>query len=176
MCEEGVQPDDITFICVLSACSHAGLVDEGMHCYASMVTDYMIPAKLQHYTCMVDLFCRAGHLQEAENMVMAMPCKPHVAAWMALRGACGIHGNVEMAEHIAKSILELEPENAVAYLLLSNIYAAAGSRHLCENVERQRKEKGVKKQPGHTWIEVNNEVHMFVVEDHDHPKIIETHA
>jgi pentatricopeptide repeat protein len=152
MCEEGVQPDDIIFICLLSACSHAGLVDEGMHCYASMVTDYMISAKLEHYTSMVDLFGRAGHLQEAENMVMAMPCKPHVAAWMALLGACRIHGNVEVAECIAKRILELEPENAVAYVLLSNIFAAAGRRHLCENVEWQRKEKGVKKQPGHTWI------------------------
>jgi pentatricopeptide repeat protein len=72
MCDEGVQPDDISFVCLLSACSHAGLVDEGMHCYASMVTDYMISAKLEHYTCMVDLLGHAGHLQEAENMVMAM--------------------------------------------------------------------------------------------------------
>ncbi len=76
MCEENVQPDDITFICLLSACSRAGLVDEGMRCYVSMVTDYMTPAKLEHYTCMtcmVDLLGCAGHLQEAENMVMAMP-------------------------------------------------------------------------------------------------------
>jgi hypothetical protein len=73
--------------------------------------------------------------------------------------SCRIHGNVEMAERVAKRILELEPENAVAYVLLSNIYAAVGRRHLCENVEWQRKEKGVKKQPGQTWIEVNSEVH-----------------
>ncbi len=102
MCDKGVQPDDITFVCLLSACSHAGLVDEGMHCYASMVTDYMISAKLEHYTCMVDLLGHAGHLQEAENVVMAMPCKPQVAAWMALLGACRIHGNVEMAERVTK--------------------------------------------------------------------------
>jgi pentatricopeptide repeat protein len=87
MCDEGVQPDDITFVCVLSACSHAGLVDQGMCLYASMIRDYMIPAKLEHYTCMVDLLGHAGHLQEAENMVMAMPCKPQAAAWMALLGA-----------------------------------------------------------------------------------------
>jgi pentatricopeptide repeat protein len=73
MCEEGVQPDDVTFICLLSAYSHAGLVGEGMHCYASMVTDYMISVKLEHYTCMVDLLGLAGHLQEAENMVMQCP-------------------------------------------------------------------------------------------------------
>jgi pentatricopeptide repeat protein len=69
MCEEGVQPDDVTFVCLLSACSHAGLVDEGMCCYASMATVHMISAKLEHYTCMFDLLGRAGHLQEAENMI-----------------------------------------------------------------------------------------------------------
>ncbi|CAK9269740.1 unnamed protein product [Sphagnum jensenii] len=176
MCEEGVQPDDITFICLLSACSHAGLVDEGLRCFALMSTVYGISTKLEHYTCMVDLLGRAGHLQEAENMVKAMPCKPQVAALMALLGACRIHGNMEMAERVAKQILEMEPENATGYVLLSNIYAAAGNRHLCENVERQRKEKGAKKEPGRTWIEVNNEVHMFVVEDRDHPQMIEIHA
>jgi pentatricopeptide repeat protein len=176
MCEEGVQPDDITFVCLLSACSHAGLVDEGMRCYAAMVTDYMISAKLEHYTCMVDLLGRAGHLQEAENMVMAIPCKPKVAAWMALLSTCRIHGNVEMAERVAKQILEMEPDNAAGYVLLSNIYAAAGNRHLCENVEWQRMEKGVKKQQGRTWIEVNNEVHTFVVGDQDHPQMNEIHG
>jgi hypothetical protein len=114
---------------------------------------------------MVDLLGRAGHLQEAENMVMVVPCKPHVAAWMALLGACRICGNVEMAERVAKRILEMEPNNAAGYVLLSNIYAAAGNRLLCENVERQRNEKGVKKQQGCTWIEMNNEVHTFVVGD-----------
>jgi pentatricopeptide repeat protein len=176
MCEEGVQPDDVTFICLLSACSHAGLVGEGMHCYASMVKDYMISAKLEHYTCMVDLLGRAGHLQEAENMVMAMPCKPHVAVWMALLSACRIHGHVEMAERIAKQILELEPDNAAVYVLLSDIYAAGGNKHLCQTIEQQRKEKGVNKQPGRTWIEVNNEVHTFVVDDQDHPQMPEIHA
>jgi hypothetical protein len=136
----------------------------------------MISGKLEHYTCMVDLLGHAGHLQEAENMVMAMPCKPQVAAWMALLSACRIHGNVEMAERVTKRILEMEPDNAASYVLLSNIYAAAGNRHLCENVERQRKEKGVKKQLGCTWIEVNNKVHTFVVEGQDHPQITEIHA
>jgi hypothetical protein len=135
MCAEGVQPDDTTFICLLSACRDAGLVDEGMHCYASMVTYYMTSAKLEHYTCMVDLLGHAGHLQEVENMVMAMPWKPHVAAWMALLGVCRIHGNVEMAERVARQILEMEPDNAADYGLPSNIYATAGNRHLCENVK-----------------------------------------
>jgi hypothetical protein len=83
---------------------------------------------------------------------------------------------MEMAERIAKRILEMQPDNAAGYVLLSNMYAATGKRHLCENVERQRKEKGVKKQLGCTWIEVNNEVHMFVADNQDHPQMIEIHA
>ncbi|CAK9200416.1 unnamed protein product [Sphagnum troendelagicum] len=137
MCEEGVKPDDITFVCLLSACSHAGLVDEGMCCYASMITVFMISPKSEHYSCMVDLLGRAGKLHEAENMIKVMPGKPYVPAWRALLGACKIHGNVEMGECVAKQFLELQPENAVDYVLLSNIYAAAGNRHLCENVELQ---------------------------------------
>ncbi len=96
MCEEGVQPDDITFVCLLSACSHAGLVHEGMCFYASMKEVYMISPTVEHYTCMVDLLGHAGHLQEAENMIKSTPCKPHFATCMALLGARRIHGNVEM--------------------------------------------------------------------------------
>ncbi len=128
-----------------------------------MITDYMIST--ERYTCMVDLLGHAGHLLEAENFINAMPCKPHAAMWKTLLGACIIHGNGEMGEHVAKHVLELEPENAAVYLLLSRIYAAVGNRHLCDNVEQQRKEKGVRKHLGHTWIEVNNEVHTFVVDD-----------
>jgi hypothetical protein len=151
-------------------------VDEGMHFYASMVTDYIIFPKLEHYTCIVDLLGCAGHLQEVENMVMEMPWKLHVAPWMALLGACRIHGNVEMAECIAKRILEMELENAAGYVVLSNVYAAVGNRHLCENVEQQRMVRGVKRQLGRTWIEVNNEVHTFVVDNQEHPVMIEIHA
>jgi pentatricopeptide repeat protein len=115
MCK-GVLPNDITFVCLLSACSDAGLVYQGMPCYASMSTDYMISVKLEHYTCMADLYL-AGHLEDAENMINTMPCKPNVALWMALLGTCRIHGNVEMAEHVAKRVLELEPENAASYVL-----------------------------------------------------------
>ncbi|CAK9856558.1 unnamed protein product [Sphagnum jensenii] len=176
MCEEGVHPDDITFVCLLSACSHAGFVDEGLRFNALMTTVYRIPAKLEHYTCMVDLLGRAGHLQEAENMIQGMPCKPNAAIWRALLGACRIHGNVEMGERMAKRVLELEPKNAAAFVLLSNLYAATGNLELSESVERQRKERDAKKQPGRTWIEVNDAVHTFVVDDQIHPEMIKIRA
>jgi len=147
----------------------ASRVDEGLHFYALMTTVYRIPAKLEHCTCMVDLLGHAGHLQEADNIIQGMPCKPDAAVWIALLAACRIHGNLEMGERVAKRVLELKPENAAGYVLLPNLYAATGNLELSENVERQRKERDVKKQPGCTWIEVNDVVHTFVVDDQTHP-------
>jgi pentatricopeptide repeat protein len=142
MCKEDIEPDDLTFVFVLSACSHAGLVDEGMQCYGSMSEIYRIPAKLEHYACMVDFLGRAGHLQEAENMIKEMPCKPDVVVWKALLNACRMHGNVEMGERAAQQVLELHPENPAGYVPLSHIYTAAGHCNLNENVQWQRKERG----------------------------------
>ncbi len=173
MCEEGVHPDHITFVCLLSACSHAGFVDEGLRFYALMTTVYRI---LEHYTCMVNLLGCAGHLQEAEIMIQGMSCKPNAAVWRALLSACRIHGNVEMGECAAKRVFELEPKNAAGYVLLSKLYAATGNLELSENVERQRKERDAKKQPGRTWIEVKDVVHTFVVDDQIHPQMIKIRA
>jgi hypothetical protein len=112
-CEEGIQPKDSS---LLSISRHAGLVDEGMCCYASMITDYMISTNFKHYSCVV-----------GPRAVLT-----HVASRMALLGACRVHGNVEMREHFAKRVLQLETENAAGYVLLSNTYDAASNGHLCE--------------------------------------------
>jgi len=111
-------------------------------------------------------------LQEAENMINAIPCKPHVAPWRALLCACKIHGNLEMGEFISKQILELVPENAVGYMLLSNIYAAVGNTISV----RMLNSIGMQEVWRNSWIEVNNEVHTIVVDDQDHPQISEIHG
>ncbi len=126
MCEDGLEIDNVTFVSLLSACSHAGLVDEGLHYLESMSIVYSIPAKLEHYSCIVDLLGRAGHLDDAEDLIKMMPCEPSGSVWKALLGACRIHGNVEMGECIAKKVLELDPGNSASYVPLANIYAAAG--------------------------------------------------
>jgi hypothetical protein len=136
----------------------------------------MISPKLEHYMCMLNLLGCAGHLQDAEKRIKAMRCKPCVAACTALLSACRIHGNVEMGEHVAKQILALEPENTAGHVLLLKIHAAAGNRHFCENAEQQRKKRGVKKQLSCIWIEVNNEMHTFVVDNQDHLQMIEIHS
>ncbi|KAJ7570944.1 hypothetical protein O6H91_01G141200 [Diphasiastrum complanatum] len=176
MCQEGVEMNNVTFVCLLSACSHAGLVCEGLYYFDSMDSVYRVSASVEHYSCMVDLLGRAGCLNEAEDMIKTMSCEPSASVWMALLGACRIHGDVEMGERMAKRVLKLEPGNAAGYVLLSNIYAASGKWNLRANVQRQRKERGVKKQPGRTWIEVNSEVHTFVVDDQDHPQITKIRA
>ncbi|CAK9238416.1 unnamed protein product [Sphagnum troendelagicum] len=177
MQHEGVEPNLVTFIGVLNAsCSHAGLVDEGVHFFESASLVYSVCAAVEHYACMVDLLGRAGCLGEAESLITTMPCEPSGSVWNALLGACRIYGNVEMGERIAKRVLESDPGNAAGYVLLSNIYAAAGKWDSSANVHRQRLERGVKKEPGRTWIEVNNEVHSFIVNDEEHPQISEIHA
>ncbi len=112
-CEEGIQPNDSS---LLSVCRHVGLVDQGMRCYASMITDYMISTNLKHYSCMV-----------GPRAVLT-----HMASRLASLGACRVHGNVEIGEDFATRVLQLEPENAAGYVLLSNTYDAGSNGHLCE--------------------------------------------
>ncbi|CAK9267147.1 unnamed protein product [Sphagnum jensenii] len=176
MCQEGVEMDRITFVLLLSACSHAGLVNEGLCYFESMGSVYSIPATLEHYAFMVDLLGRSDHLHEAEDLVKMMSWDPDAAVWMALLGACRVHSNVEMGEYIAKQLVELNPGNAAGYVLLSNIYTAAGKWDQSAAVLQLKLDRGVKKQAAHTWIEVNNQVHRFVVDDQQHPQLAEIHA
>ncbi|CAN5972805.1 unnamed protein product [Sphagnum jensenii] len=176
MQREGVDINDATFVCLLSTCNHASLVYEGLSYFDSMGSVYSISTTVEHYACIVDLLGRSGHLQEALDLIQTMPFQPNAAVWMALLSSCRIHSDVGMGEHIAKQALEADPGNAAGYVLLSNIYAAAGKWDLRANIQQQRKERGMKKNLGHTWIEVNNKVHTFVVDDQDHPCMLEIHA
>ncbi|CAM6065707.1 unnamed protein product [Sphagnum tenellum] len=176
MCQEGVEMDRITFVLLLSACSHAGLVNEGLCYFESMGSVYSIPATMEHYASIVDLLGRSDRLHEAEDLVKMMSWDPDAAVWIALLGACRVHSNVEMGEYIAKQLVELNPGNAAGYVLLSNIYTAAGKWDQSAAVLQLKLDRGVKKQAAHTWIEVNNQVHRFVVDDQQHPQLAEIHA
>ena len=176
MIAEGVGPDGVTFVATLSACSHVGLVDKGRHQFLAMTQDYGIKPTVEHYTCMVDLLGRAGHLEEAKLFILNMPLEPAGATWGALLGACRTYGNVEMAELAAKECLKLEPENAGVYVLLSNIYAAAGKWERVSSVRTMMQDRGIHKEPGRSWIEVDNEIHRFVVGDTSHPEAKEIYA
>jgi pentatricopeptide repeat protein len=176
MQKTGLSPDHVTFVCVLSACSHAGLLDEGWQIFDSMVRDYDIMPSVEHYACMVDLLGRVGRLDDAEDFIKKMPLKPDAGVWGALPGACRIHCNVELGGRVAEQLFYLEPDNAGHYVLLSNMYAAAGSWDDVAKVRTMMKDKGLKMTPGCTLVEINNRVHQFIADDRSHPHSDEIYA
>ncbi|EXC27672.1 hypothetical protein L484_009695 [Morus notabilis] len=135
-----------------SGCSCAGLVEEGWHFFESMKNGYSIVPSQDHYACMVDLLSRSGRLKTAYELLKLMPVEPHAGAWGALLGACKLHCNIEIGELVASKLLEIEPQNAGNYVLLSNIYAAAERWLDVSLVRNKMKERGVKKIPGRSWI------------------------
>ncbi|KAJ7531823.1 hypothetical protein O6H91_14G060500 [Diphasiastrum complanatum] len=148
MKQEGMMPDDITFINLLSACSHSRLVDEGVCLFRSMFQDYGMIPKIQHYVCMVDLLSRAGNLCEAEHFINTMPCKPDATVWMPLLGACQTYANVELGGRSFASILKIDPTNFAAHVLMSNIYAAAGRWKDTAFIKKNMNLAGTLKAPG----------------------------
>ena len=133
-----------------------------------METEFGITPAIQHKTCMVDAYGRAGDLEKAQNFLSQKISQPDIISWTALLGAYRTHGNVEGAEYVAQKILELEPTNVSAYVLLANIYRAAGHSDAAKRVREQMDHCGVKKIPGQTWVEVNGKRHTFVVHDRSH--------
>ncbi|KDP32370.1 hypothetical protein JCGZ_13295 [Jatropha curcas] len=170
MTNEGFIPDNITFVGVLSACNHAGLLDLGRQYFSSMIQQYNISPKLQHYGCMIGLLGRAGLFDEAEILMKNMEMKPDGAIWGSLLGACRFHKRIELAEYVAKQIFELEPENPGAYVLLSNIHASAGRWEDVAKIRTMLNYKRLKKVPGCSSIEVDSVVHEFLVGDKLHPQ------
>eukprot|EP01018_Ginkgo_biloba_P003196 Gb_11220 [translate_table: standard] len=176
MQQSGMNPDYVTFVSVLFACCHAGLVDEGWQYFDCMRQDYHITPSMEHYVCMVDLLGRAGRLDEAQDFICKMPIQPDANVWRCLLGACRVHNNVNLGERVAELLFELEPKNAAPYVLLSNIYAAAGRWDDTENVRRMMRDRMVKKTPGCSWIEVNKQVHAFRVGDKSHAQTHKIYA
>ncbi|KAH9313903.1 hypothetical protein KI387_022530 [Taxus chinensis] len=176
MQQTSLKPNGVTFISVLSACSHSGLVDEGWQHFNCMSRDYRISPMLQHYACMVDLLGRAGHLYEAHDFIEKMPIHPNADVWGTLLGACKIHCNTVVGERVAEILFDMEPENAGYYVLLSNLYAAAGKWGEVAKVRTKMKDKGLKKTSGWSSIQVNNRFHSFHSGDRSHPESIKIYA
>ncbi|KAF8411836.1 hypothetical protein HHK36_004395 [Tetracentron sinense] len=165
-----VKPDSVTFVALLTACSHAGLTDQAKMYFNVMMTKYGITPNLGHYACMVDILGRAGKLEEAEDFINRMPHEPNALVWRTLLSACRTHGDLDRGKRSMEKILVLEPGDSAAYVLLSNIYAAQGKRDGVTKVRQQMRENGVRKEVGKSWIEVRNTVHEFAAGDHSHPR------
>ncbi|XP_022152191.1 pentatricopeptide repeat-containing protein At3g62890 [Momordica charantia] len=164
-----VAPNEITFVGVLGACRHMGLVDEGRHHFHSMIHDHKIKPNIKHYGCMVDLLGRAGKLQEAEEILNHMPMEPDVATWGALLGACKKHGDSEMGRRVGRKLIELQPDHDGFHVLLSNIYASRGKWDDVLEIRGMMTKHGVLKTPGCSMIEANGVVHEFLAGDKLHP-------
>ncbi|PIN01863.1 hypothetical protein CDL12_25628 [Handroanthus impetiginosus] len=170
MSQVGLHPTDITFIGILSACAHAGLVSEGWALFNLMKDDCGIQPKVEHYGCMVNLLGRAGKLEEAYDLVKGTSIDTDSVLWGTLLGACRLHKNVDLGEQIVEFLHGLGLANSGTYVLLSNIYASTGNWDGVARMRAVMKQSGVQKEPGCSSIEVNNKVHEFLAGDMKHPK------
>ncbi|KFK33599.1 hypothetical protein AALP_AA5G034800 [Arabis alpina] len=170
MIDSGVRPNYIAFVSVLAACSHAGLHVEGWRWFNAMKGRFGVEPGLEHYGCMVDLLSRAGFLQKAYDLILTMKMKPDSIIWSSLLAACRIHKNVELAEISVARLFELDPSNCGYYMLLSHIYADAGRWKDVERVRMVMKNRGLVKPPGVSLLELNGEVHVFLIGDEEHPQ------
>lgn len=171
MLKEDIVPDRITFLTILSSCSHAGLVDQGQRYFKSMYELYNITPGEDHYGRLIDLLCRAGKFTEAVDTIEKMPFNPGVPIWEALLGGCRIHGNIELGIEAAEKLFELIPQHDGTYILLSNMYADLGKWNDVSRIRNMMRVRGVKKEPACSWIEVDNMVHVFLVDDTKHPEV-----
>ncbi|KAF5445785.1 hypothetical protein F2P56_034809 [Juglans regia] len=169
MLAQGLEPDEVTFIGVLSACSRAGLVEKGHRYFESMINEHGITPLPDHYACMIDLLSRAGRLEEAKDFISKMPFHPDAIGWATLLSSCRFYGNIEIGKWAAETLMELEPQNPASYILLANIYAALGKWKDVAQLRRGMREKGVRKKPGCSWIKYKNRVHIFSADDQSSP-------
>ncbi|XP_062188569.1 pentatricopeptide repeat-containing protein At1g71490-like [Phragmites australis] len=169
MIDSGIMPDDIIMVTVLSACSHSGLVPEGEELFDKMVSSYGIKPQMEHYSCMVDLYARAGLLEKAEEMLNQTPFPATSTMWAALVGACHERGNIIIGERSARRLLEMRTENAGHYVLIANMYAAAGCWNELATVRKLMRDLGVTKAPGLAWADLGNGFTPFLVGDRSNP-------
>ncbi|XAR48903.1 hypothetical protein NMG60_11031885 [Bertholletia excelsa] len=170
MLQMGFKPDHISYVSVLSGCCCSGLVPEGLHYFNMMTKEHGISPSSEHYACMIDLLGRAGLLEEAKKWIDGMLLEPDAAILGALLAACRIHHNAKLAEVVMKNIIELGAVTSGNYVTLANIYSDFGELEGASNVRKLMREKGIRKNPGCSWIEVDNRVHVFTVDDTNHPE------
>lgn len=170
MCMSGVQPNAVTILGVLCACVHGGMVTEGEELFSHMEEVYGLVPMIQHYGCLIDLYARAGSIDKAWNVVRSMPMEPDVLIWGALLSGARTHGDKQTCEIALRRIIELDPSNSGAYILLSNLYAKMGRWSDVRSVRNSMEAHGISKVPGCSLVELNGVLHEFFVGDDTHPE------
>ncbi|KDP27181.1 hypothetical protein JCGZ_19880 [Jatropha curcas] len=167
------KPDDLTFMAVLSACSHSGLVNQGCHYFHHLESEHGVIPKIEHYACMVDLLGRAGRIEEAQILIKKMPMPPNEVVLGSLLGSCNVHGKLQLGEQILQELIQFDPQNTEYHILLSNMYALAGKQDKANSLRYVLSSKGIKKVPGMSSIHVDGQVHQFSSGDKLHPRTLE---
>ncbi|ONK68998.1 uncharacterized protein A4U43_C05F18210 [Asparagus officinalis] len=176
MRHSGPSPNDVTFVAVLSACAHAGMVNEGREVFECMKRDYGLVPRTEHFVCMVDMYGRAGMLEEAMQFIRDyISGEPGPVVWTAMVGACKMHKDFDLGVEVAERLLAVEPENPGHYVLLSNIYALKGKMDKVEKIRNVMIHRRLKKQTGYSSIEIDHVVHVFRMGDTLHPKSAEVY-
>lgn len=170
MLKEGLEPDDVVYVSVLSACSHAGLINEGLEFFKKMQYEHGIETTVQHYGCLVDLMGRAGKLNEAVEIIKSMPIRPNDVIWRSLLSACRVHHNMEIGNIAAEKLFHLNSHNPGDYLVLSNIYARAQKWDDVARIRSEMVSRGLNQTPGFSLVEVQRKVYKFVSQDMSHPQ------
>ncbi|KAH6836896.1 Pentatricopeptide repeat superfamily protein [Perilla frutescens var. hirtella] len=173
---EGLRPNYVTFVCVLSACSRGGMVKAGMEIFESMREKYGVDPRAEHYACAVDMLGRAGQVERAYQLINQMRVRPTISIWGALLGACKMHGKPELGKIAAENLFELDPQDSGNHVILSNMLVAAGRWDEANLVREEMKEVGIKKGAGCSWISVKNAVHVFQAKDASHSRNDEIQA
>ncbi|KAI3470409.1 hypothetical protein Pfo_027072 [Paulownia fortunei] len=170
MVESGLHPDPVSFLGVLTACSHCGRVDEALQYFNSMSETYKLVPRKEHYASLVDVLCRRGRFKEAEALMAQMPVEPDEIMWSSILNSCRIHKNQEFAKKAARELFNLDVlRDAAAYVTMSNIYAEAGDWEHTAKVKKAMRERGVRKVPAYSWVEIERKVHIFTANDRTHP-------
>ncbi|KAG7630126.1 Pentatricopeptide repeat [Arabidopsis suecica] len=165
-----VKPTDVTFLSLLHACSHVGLIDKGRELLNEMKEVHGIEPRTEHYTCIIDMLGRAGLLKEAKSFIDSLPLKPDCKIWQALLGACSFHGDTEVGEYAAEQLFQTAPDSSSAHILIANIYSSRGKWKERAKTIKRMKAMGVTKETGISSIEIEHKTHSFVVEDKLHPQ------
>lgn len=166
----GIRPDGVTLLNLLSAFNHAGLVEEGLESFSSMEETYRIEPTYQHYACVVDSLARAGEIDKAFGLIGAMPFEPDASLRRIVLGACAKHRNLETGKRIAEQLVELEPDEATNYVLIANVYARVGRCAEATKIRNVMVARGLQKEEGFSWIEIDRRIYKFGVEDRSHPR------
>jgi pentatricopeptide repeat protein len=170
---DGFHPNSVTYIAVLTACSHSCLLEEGRLYFDEMRLLYNMHPRIEHYGCMIDLLGRSGHLDEAMDLVRTMPMQPNAIIWASILSACRVHKEVDLARNVADHLLKLEPDEDAVYVQMYNIYIDSREWENASKIRRLMEDRGVKKTAGYSSIAVAGQVHKFIVGDRSHPQIME---